>query len=60
MTSQLVVGSFAGLRVAGQAAFWALHTLRRQLWGTAYFPLEVKPQTGQSIIIDAVNKLGPL
>lgn len=55
LTNHLLLGSFAGLRVAGQAAFWAHARIRRQWQDGSHFPLQVRTDCGQVMTIDAVS-----
>lgn len=54
LTNQLLLGSFAGLRVASQAAFWAHARLKRQLWDGRSFPIQIRNGSDQVITMDAV------
>ena len=58
LSSQLLLGSISGLRAAGQAACWALHTLRGQMPDPTHFPLAVKTHLGQHVTVDAVSMIG--
>lgn len=53
LTNQLLLGSFAGLRVASQAAFWAHARLKRQLWDGRSFPIQIRNGSDQVITMDA-------
>ncbi|DBA83058.1 TPA: hypothetical protein ACH3X1_006830 [Trebouxia sp. C0004] len=53
VANQLVLGSLAGVRAAGQVAFWAHASLKRQLWDKRRFPLQVKTLSGQAVVVDA-------
>lgn len=53
VTSQLVLGSLAGVRAAWQVAFWTHASLKRQLWDKRRFPLQVRILSGQAVTIDA-------
>jgi len=55
VTNQLVLGSLAAVRAAGQVAFWAHASLKRQLWDKRRFPLQVRTHSGQAVTVDAVS-----
>ena len=54
LTNQILLGSFAGLRAAGQAASWAHVKVMHQLYGGKTFPLQVRTSSGHFTTVVAV------